>query len=214
MLRAEPTNAVLYSTRYAQVAVSLLQAYVLPCSHRHLTVTLRSHRLVWLDDNMTASSCQQAWCKLFQQLVASLKILSCIKFNFQSDLMQLAQNSSNNCKSVNELFWCIYFLFLGVFFLHKYLKKNTVCNSIIDKGNFIPTAVNLISSTNSSRHLSVILMQVIVNILQPNLVSLFLFYIFTFPVRGNFFSFCGASWKTKKKHTYYGQSRSVPILRE
>ena len=56
---------------------------------------MRSHRLLRLDDNRSAASCQQAWCnliietlcsqawcKLFQQLAASLQISSCNKSDF------------------------------------------------------------------------------------------------------------------------------------
>ena len=56
---------------------------------------MRSHCLLRLDDNRSAASCQQAWCnliietlysqawcKLFQQLTASLQISSCNKSDF------------------------------------------------------------------------------------------------------------------------------------
>ena len=56
---------------------------VLPCSHQ-ADIRMRSHRLLRLDDNKSAASCQQAWyklivktfypqawCKLFQQLTSN-----------------------------------------------------------------------------------------------------------------------------------------------
>ena len=38
-------------------------AGLLPCSHQD-DIRMRSHRLLRLDDNKSAASCQQAWCKL------------------------------------------------------------------------------------------------------------------------------------------------------
>ena len=40
---------------------NFLQAF-LPCSHQ-ADIRMRSHRLLQLDDNKSAASCQQAWCK-------------------------------------------------------------------------------------------------------------------------------------------------------
>ena len=61
---------------------------------------MHSHRLLQLDDNKSAASCQQTWCKLivttfypqgwcklFRQLATSLQISSCI------DLMHLAETN-------------------------------------------------------------------------------------------------------------------------
>ena len=69
-------------------------AGLLPCSHQD-DIRMRSNPLLRLDDNKSAASCQQAWCKLivktfypqarcklFQQLIASLQISSCIKSDF------------------------------------------------------------------------------------------------------------------------------------
>ena len=69
-------------------------AGLLPCCHQ-ADIRMRSHRLLRLDDNRSAASCQQAWCnliietlcsqawcKLFEQLAASLQISSCNKSDF------------------------------------------------------------------------------------------------------------------------------------
>ena len=79
----------------------LLPSDLLSWSHQLADIRMRSHRLLRLDDNKFAASCQQAWCKLifktfysqawcklFQQLAASLQISSCNKQIF-TDLMQL-----------------------------------------------------------------------------------------------------------------------------
>ena len=42
---------------------SKVKQALLPYSHQADT-RMRSHRLLQLDDNKSASSCQQAWCKL------------------------------------------------------------------------------------------------------------------------------------------------------
>ena len=65
-----------------------------PCCHR-ADIGMRSHRFFQVNDNKSATSCQQAcyklivktfyqqvWCKLFQQLTASLQISSCNKSDF------------------------------------------------------------------------------------------------------------------------------------
>ena len=69
-------------------------AGLLPCCHQD-DIRMRSHRLLRLDDNKSAASCQhawfkliigtlysQAWCKVFQQLAPSLQISSCNKSDF------------------------------------------------------------------------------------------------------------------------------------
>ena len=40
-------------------------ADLLPCSHQ-ADIRMRLHRLLRLDDNKSAASCQQAWCELYQ----------------------------------------------------------------------------------------------------------------------------------------------------
>ena len=70
-------------------------AGLLPFSHQ-ADIRMRSHRLLRPDDNKSAASCQQAWCKLifktfypqtwlefFQQPAANLQISSCIKSDFR-----------------------------------------------------------------------------------------------------------------------------------
>ena len=72
---------------------------LLPCSHQ-ADIWMRLHRLLRLDDNKFAASCQQAWCKLivkifypqvrcklFQQLAVSLQILSCNKSESQQQFV-------------------------------------------------------------------------------------------------------------------------------
>ena len=72
--------------RAVSTTFSKSPAGLLPCSH-HADIRMRSHHLLWLDDNKSAASCQQvwcklivkifypqAWCKLFQQLATSLQI--------------------------------------------------------------------------------------------------------------------------------------------
>ena len=56
------------STTFSKSATGLL-----PCCHQ-ANIRMRSHHLFWLDDKKSAASCQQAWCKLFQQLATSLQI--------------------------------------------------------------------------------------------------------------------------------------------
>ena len=69
-------------------------AGLLPGSHQ-ADIRMRSHRLLPLDDNKSAASCQQTWCKLilktlypqawyklFEQLAASLQLLSWIESYF------------------------------------------------------------------------------------------------------------------------------------
>ena len=75
-------------TSYSKSATGLL-----PCCHQN--IRMRLHRLLRLDDNKSAESCQQAWnklivktfnpqawCKLFWKLAASLQISSCNKSDF------------------------------------------------------------------------------------------------------------------------------------
>ena len=67
---------------------------LLPYSHQ-ADIRMSSHCLLRLDDNKSAASCQQAWCKLivkifypqawcklFRKLAASLQISSCNKSDF------------------------------------------------------------------------------------------------------------------------------------
>ena len=68
-------------------------ACLLTGSHQ-ADIRMRSHRLLRFDDNRSATSCQQAWCKfvktfhpqvwwkLFQQPAASLQISICNKSDF------------------------------------------------------------------------------------------------------------------------------------
>ena len=77
-------TSLLHSQKRASCSKSA--AGLLPCCHQ-ADIRMRSHRLLRLDDNKSAASCQQAWCKfivktfypqawckLFQQLAASLQI--------------------------------------------------------------------------------------------------------------------------------------------
>ena len=57
----------LYTAKSAQIAARLLRAGFLPGSHQ-ADIWMRSHRLLWLDDNKSAASCQPAWCKLILKL--------------------------------------------------------------------------------------------------------------------------------------------------
>ena len=87
-------------------------AGLLPCS-RQADIRMRSHRLLRLDDNKSAASCQQAWCKLivktfypqasckfFQQLTTSLQMSSCVKSDFHRQLMQL-----HEANSLDAIWW-------------------------------------------------------------------------------------------------------------
>ena len=78
-------NSVFYRFRLLQfpVFVFVSAAVLLPCCHQ-ADIRMRLRHLLRLDDNKSAASCQQAWCKvktsdpqawcqLFQQLVASLR---------------------------------------------------------------------------------------------------------------------------------------------
>ena len=82
---------------HKRASYSKSAAGLLPCSHQ-ADIRMRSHRLLRLDDNKSAASCQQAWCKLIvktfypqaqckllRQLAASLQTWSCNK----SDLRRL-----------------------------------------------------------------------------------------------------------------------------
>ena len=61
--------------------------FMLPCSHQ-TDIRMCSQRLLSLDDNKSAASCQQAWCKLILEtfypqvvstIAASLQMSSCIE---------------------------------------------------------------------------------------------------------------------------------------
>ena len=85
-------QALVHSQKRANCSTSA--AGLLPCCHQ-ADIRMCSHRLHRLDDNKFTARCQQAccklivntfypkaWCKLFQQLAASLQISSCNKSDF------------------------------------------------------------------------------------------------------------------------------------
>ena len=93
-------------------------------SHQLADIRMRSRRLLRLDDNKSAASCQQAWrklivktfylqawCKLFQQLAASLQISSCNICNKQifTGLMQLHEAETHNLNQIYGVSGCARF---------------------------------------------------------------------------------------------------------
>ena len=89
----ELTNSPLH-----QVYLCSKSAGCLLLGSHQADIRMRSHCLLRLDDNKSTASCQQAWCKLivktsypqawctlFQQLAASLRISRCIKLIFTLD---------------------------------------------------------------------------------------------------------------------------------
>ena len=96
---------ILHCQKRASCSKSALTS--LPCCHQADT-SMRSHRLLRLDGNRSAPSCQQAccklivrtfyppaWCKLFRQLTASVQVLGCNESDFHKldDLQQVCSVS-------------------------------------------------------------------------------------------------------------------------
>ena len=61
-------SSLLHSQKRASCITSA--AGLLPCCHE-ADIRMRSHRLLRLDDNRSAASCQQAWCNLIIETLCS-----------------------------------------------------------------------------------------------------------------------------------------------
>ena len=84
---------------------NLQPACLLPCSHQ-ADIRLRSHRLLRLDDNKSAASCQQACCKLIAKTFTVVAMEVLIKYcinsflkltnSFDRKLINFLQNCSTS----------------------------------------------------------------------------------------------------------------------
>ena len=91
--------------RQKRASYSKSAAGLLPCCHQ-ADIRMRSHRLLRLDDDKSAASCQQAWCKLIVktfypqvwckllQQVCKYQVATSLIF---TDLLQLVGNLQQAC---------------------------------------------------------------------------------------------------------------------
>ena len=127
-------------------------AGLFPCCHQLSRYQDAFASLAPLNDNKSAASCQQAWCKLivktfypqawcklFQQLVASLQISSCNKSDFHrlTATWLIQQTCCNLLTTCSKLVKCTTCISGCVVDLHNLTKTNEYSVMLMSISNFM-----------------------------------------------------------------------------